>query len=205
METEPAKLCECGCGQPSPIAKQTDTKKGYIKGQSIRFINGHNGSGVNNPKWKGMVKVNCAWCGKEKDIIPYSITRSNNFFCDFQCHGKWKGNNIVGKNNPNWQGGLSFEPYCPIFSGEEFKESIRERDARKCQNPYCYGNIRLNHALSVHHIDYDKKECRPDNLITLCLGCNNRANKDREWHTAWYQAILYRQNKLIHRQKGSEQ
>jgi len=35
------KLCECGCGIPAPIAKYTDKRWGHIKGQSIRFINGH--------------------------------------------------------------------------------------------------------------------------------------------------------------------
>jgi hypothetical protein len=35
------KLCECGCGQPAPIAKYSDKKRGYIKGQPVRFINGH--------------------------------------------------------------------------------------------------------------------------------------------------------------------
>lgn len=35
------KLCECGCGQPAPIAKRNDTRAGQIKGQPIRFISGH--------------------------------------------------------------------------------------------------------------------------------------------------------------------
>jgi DNA-binding transcriptional regulator YiaG len=35
------KLCECGCGQPSPIAKRSDTKHAHVKGQPMRFIRGH--------------------------------------------------------------------------------------------------------------------------------------------------------------------
>jgi len=254
METEPAKLCECGCGQPTQIARQTRNVCGHVKGQPIRFIHGHHARGKNNPKWRGgKIKVNCAWCGKEKEVIPYYVTRLNNFFCNNKCHGKWKSENTTGKNNhmwralvkvncawckqelyripsqvkcyenlfcdtachgkwmsenvcginsPQWKGGISFGAYCAIFSDEEFKESIRGRDDHKCQNPYCRGNIKLNQALTVHHIDYDKKECRPDNLITICRSCNASANKDREWHEAWYQAILFRQTKLIHSQKG---
>lgn len=34
-------LCECGCGQPTRLAPQTDTAIGWVKGQPIRFINGH--------------------------------------------------------------------------------------------------------------------------------------------------------------------
>jgi hypothetical protein len=37
------KLCECGCGQPAPIAAKTTRKRGYIKGEPMRFIHGHNG------------------------------------------------------------------------------------------------------------------------------------------------------------------
>jgi hypothetical protein len=36
-------LCECGCGQPAPIATHTNTKHNQIKGQPCRFISGHNG------------------------------------------------------------------------------------------------------------------------------------------------------------------
>ena len=34
-------LCHCGCGQPAPVAKKTTTRYGHIKGQPIRYINGH--------------------------------------------------------------------------------------------------------------------------------------------------------------------
>lgn len=35
------KLCECGCGQPAPLAKKTSKKNGYVKGQPVKFIVGH--------------------------------------------------------------------------------------------------------------------------------------------------------------------
>jgi len=47
------KLCECGCGKPAPIAKQTITKIGHKKGQPIRFILGHHRNGANSSGWKG--------------------------------------------------------------------------------------------------------------------------------------------------------
>lgn len=93
----------------------------------------------------------------------------------------------VGENNPNWKGGISCEPYCQVWSDKEYKESIKQRDYHTCQNPYCYKKAKRLH---IHHVDYNKKNCGPDNLITVCVGCNSRANKDREWHTAWYQIIM---------------
>lgn len=38
----PSGLCQCGCGQPAPLARQNHTKMGYVKGQPVRFIAGHN-------------------------------------------------------------------------------------------------------------------------------------------------------------------
>lgn len=41
LELPFTKLCECGCGQPAPIAQRTHSAKGYVKGQPVRFIPGH--------------------------------------------------------------------------------------------------------------------------------------------------------------------
>jgi hypothetical protein len=37
-------LCKCGCGAATPIALKNDTRAGHVRGQPIRFINGHNRS-----------------------------------------------------------------------------------------------------------------------------------------------------------------
>lgn len=34
-------LCECGCGEPTPIAERNRKAIGHVKGQPIRFIKGH--------------------------------------------------------------------------------------------------------------------------------------------------------------------
>lgn len=35
------KLCECGCGQPTPVAVRNDKRHGHVKGQPTRFARGH--------------------------------------------------------------------------------------------------------------------------------------------------------------------
>jgi hypothetical protein len=94
----------------------------------------------------------------------------------------------IGDRNHQWKGGISFEPDCPIWKDKEYKQDIRERDGNRCLNPYC--NSKKSNDLTVHHIDYDKKNCKPDNLITICRSCNCMANKDRDWHQTWYKAII---------------
>lgn len=96
---------------------------------------------------------------------------------------------LLGPDNPNWKGGISCEPYCSAWFDKEYKESIRKRDGGVCLNPYCNNN---SECICIHHIDYNKKNCKPSNLITLCNSCNASANFNRKWHKAWYKAIIYR-------------
>ena len=93
-----------------------------------------------------------------------------------------------GSGNPSWKGGKSLEGYCPIWKDKEYKSDIRNRDGNRCLNPYC--DSKDPSDLTIHHIDYDKKNCHPSNLITVCRSCNARANFDRKWHKVWYQAVM---------------
>lgn len=99
----------------------------------------------------------------------------------------------IGSNNPNWKGGISCEPYCQVWVDQEYKESIKERDGYRCLNPLCNN---ISDRLCIHHINYDKKDCQPNNLITICLSCNIKANYNRDWHKHWYRAILLRRYKI---------
>jgi hypothetical protein len=89
--------------------------------------------------------------------------------------------------HPNWRGGISAEPYCDAWLDRDYKDSIKERDGSCCMNSGCFGRCDY---LQIHHIDYDKKNCHPWNLITLCASCNGRANKDRKHWAKFYQRIM---------------
>ncbi len=105
--------------------------------------------------------------------------------------------NQSGSSHPQWRGCVSFEPYCEIWYDKDYKDSIKERDGYKCQNPYCFRNNGNASILSVHHINYVKKDCHPHNLITLCKSCNGMANKDRDWHEEWYKIIMCKKYNII--------
>lgn len=58
------KLCECGCGEATPIAKRSNLSSGHIAGQPVRFIKNHHFRGARHHRWiggkvdrKGYVKV----------------------------------------------------------------------------------------------------------------------------------------------------
>lgn len=91
------------------------------------------------------------------------------------------GEYIIGENNPNWQEGISFEPYSTEFN-DLLKEKIRKRDKYICQECGSQQNT-LSRRLDIHHIDYDKKNNNPSNLISLCNSCNLKVNHNRDYWT----------------------
>jgi 5-methylcytosine-specific restriction endonuclease McrA len=94
-------------------------------------------------------------------------------------HRKKIGERLKGEKNWNWKGGISFEPYSIDWTNT-LKKSIRERDKYRCQ--LC-GESQGDIAFHVHHIDYNKKNCSPNNLITLCGKCHSKTMHNREYWT----------------------
>lgn len=84
--------------------------------------------------------------------------------------------------NPAWLGGKSFEPYTTDWT-KSLRISIRERDKYICQ--IC-GEKQDSKAYAIHHIDYDKKNCNPDNLITLCNSCHMKTNHNRDYWIKYF-------------------
>ena len=83
----------------------------------------------------------------------------------------------MGKLNHNWKGGTSRLPYSVDWV-KTLKRSIRERDHYQCQ--IC-GINQEEVTHHVHHIDYNKKNCNTDNLITLCKSCHTKTNFNRDY------------------------
>ena len=99
---------------------------------------------------------------------------------------------IRGEEHHNWLGGISFEPYTPDFN-ERFKKGIRERDNYTCLlcNLSEENSLKLyKQLLTIHHIDYVKKNSFPQNCCSLCNSCNCLVNKDREIWTRHFQELL---------------
>jgi hypothetical protein len=90
-----------------------------------------------------------------------------------------------GSNNPSWRGGTSRAPYAWTFN-VELKEEVRRRDSHKCQ--LCgTPQKECRKVLSVHHIDYDKRNSDPVNLTALCHSCHMRTNFNREHWKMFFQ------------------
>ncbi len=93
------------------------------------------------------------------------------------------------EKHPNWKGGLTCELYTIDWT-KTLRRSIRERDRYTCQ--LCK-TLQSDRAFDVHHIDYNKKNCNPDNLITLCRICHLKTNYNRKYWINYFN----KENKLI--------
>jgi hypothetical protein len=75
-----------------------------------------------------------------------------------------------GPNNPHWNGGTGTLPYGPEFT-KPLKRTIRKRDNYTCQRCHIteeeYGR-----TLEIHHLDHDKNNNDPSNLVVACHRCN---------------------------------
>lgn len=92
-----------------------------------------------------------------------------------------KGINYASKEkNPFWKGGSSYEKYGYGFTSV-LKESVRNRDGRKCVCCEC-PEIELGKRLSVHHIDENKNNNVEDNLVSLCQDCHIKIHwSKKDW------------------------
>lgn len=94
------------------------------------------------------------------------------------------------EKHPNWQGGKSFEPYDKLWN-DQLKEQIRKRDHYCCQECFRHQSEFITktnkpYKLSVHHIDFDKKNSDPNNLISLCKSCHAKTNFNRKDWTNYF-------------------
>ncbi len=177
------KAKSCGC-QQHPIP----TKELRQKISETRIKNGKS-KGINNPMY-GIHRF-----GEDNPMYGKKQTKDSKKKNSESNKGKQSGENNpmygihrFGEQSPNRNGGTSFEPYSPEFNKQK-KKQVLERDNYTCQDPNCK---HISDKLDIHHIDYDKKNNSPENLITLCASCHTKTNgkNNRLYYIEFYQNIM---------------
>lgn len=138
---------------------------------------------IRNPKPSNKVQLICVECSG-----LFSVPRSHSHrysCCSMSCQGKRTSVRTTGRHNPNWQGGIARLPYPWNF--RKISQRIIQRDGYQCQGPKCSG---VDERLTAHHINYQKQDCRDENLITLCSACNSKANFGRPRWQSIYEAVM---------------
>jgi hypoxanthine phosphoribosyltransferase len=91
--------------------------------------------------------------------------------------------NQKGKNNGNWKGG-GFWTQKIIDYGYEFnkelKLAVKIRDKYSCRICGKKENRKKKIFLNIHHVDYNKKNNKINNLVSLCSECHTQTNHRRQ-------------------------
>ena len=144
------------CNRPEVRAKRSATAKIVMNRPEVK---------IKESKARTGLKFSAEWCANLSASLKIAQNRP-------EVKAKRSG-----PNHHNWNGGSSRLPYAWDFT-DELKEEVRERDGYKCQ--LCgTPQEKCKTTLNVHHIDYDKQNSDPMNLVTLCCGCNSKVNKNR--------------------------
>jgi len=73
----------------------------------------------------------------------------------------------------------------PIDWVDDLKESIKKRDKYICQICEIHQD-EVDKNFAIHHIDYNKFNLNPNNLITLCNSCHSKTNYNRSYWIRYF-------------------
>lgn len=137
MSGDGIKLCECGCGESAPIAKETSHSR--RKGEAQRFVRGHMLRGV--------------WTGRKH--TPESIARMSEVKMGSK-HSAWKGGVLIVRGRRMVYVGRDHPLGNVKGYAFEHRLVMSERLGRW-----------LESHEHVHHINLDPLDNRIDNLVVL--------------------------------------
>ncbi len=130
--------------------------------------------------------------GKEKAKLMKRKLSKNKKGIKFYNKGQFK----KGKKHPSWKGGISFEPYDEGWT-KEFRKLIRKRDNQICMLCGIHRE-KLNRALGVHHVNYNKLLTIPQNCISLCSSCHQKTNFNEEHWIKFFQDLLSKRYNYVY-------
>lgn len=172
------------------VRKISESRKGMkLSEEHKRNISKANKGKVRSKEMRE--KISCALKGKtpknlkqlHKNSIGGKLTEEHKR----KIGNKMKGV-FAGEKNPNWQGGISFEPYDEKFNNF-FKRSIRKRDNQICMLCGVHRE-KMKRTLDVHHINYNKLLSVPQNCISLCRNCHMKTGINRKPWVRFFQDLL---------------
>jgi hypothetical protein len=163
-------MCACGCGQPTKWLNTSQRWQKYVSGHY------HPKKLYHNVEW---LKQEYIEKGRSvQDIAAQFGVYSTAVFDVMRKHGIERRSNgetlaltgaTRGAKNPAWKGGVAAWDYA--HNWKSLCKSIKDRDKWTCQ--LCgEQRKRWGHQMHVHHIDEDKTNNHPHNLISLCAKCH---------------------------------
>ncbi len=200
----PYGYCQCGCGEKTRLAPQSCTSRGWIRGEPIAFVHGHNRQLPRVAPHPHEVKQ----CKKCKEVLPVtafgSLARTPDglnrtckiclasYYRDYfsknkEAHAKrvkaWRLNNRDAaqaiKRNRRSRESASGE----TVSAEQWK-SVLDRFGGKCAKCGASESIEMDHVVPLAR----GGSHTPENIQPLCKSCNRRKSTS----IADYRSNLYK-------------
>ena len=195
-------LCLCGCGQ------EIENDRNYVHGHNTKNKGwGHKMSDVGRNNISSSHKGKTAWnkgLTKEDERVAKNakaISSSLKGRPWEDVYGKesaeikreQQSKALLGESSHFWLGGKSFEPYTLDFNAK-IKRFVKNRDGRCMNCNVSTDDLReLKRKICAHHIDYNKLNSFPQNLVCLCSKCHSPTNQNRQHWTVFFQSMLKEQ------------
>ena len=171
-------LCECGCGEPAPLAIKTDRRRGWVKGEPLRFVYGHNAR-----MYQRHDECSVAECSR----VPKARGWCSVHYDRWRTTGSLESS-VVRRDGLNPQGYRRVHaPDHPIAPdhGSAMEHRVVLYDSigggwHECH--WCGTDVewRVNDpsadSLNVDHLNHVRADNRPANLVPSCRSCNTSRN-----------------------------
>ncbi len=128
----------------------------------------------------------CPICG----TWVYATAGNYHEYCSMKCASEAGCYSRYGEDNHAWKGGISKKPYGDDFT-DRLKKEIRKRDGNICQICSTYEGVK-----AVHHIDGNKMNSKPENLITVCWTCHGKLYWQEDKNVTRNLAKIAKENEL---------
>ncbi len=111
--------------------------------------------------------VRCSECGREiyKKPKAFRGSKSGMLFCDKTCQTRWRNKHFRGEKHTNW-----------VHGRASYRTVLKHAGGPVCCKRCGLTDIRI---LAVHHIDRNRDNNKPSNLIWLCHNCHFLIHHDK--------------------------
>lgn len=147
---------------------------------------------------KTVYKTSCSQCGSEVWRVAYELQRSRDKYCSRECLGKHRTRHVItncgqcGKEIRRARRSIkqskSGKCFCSSSCSAKYHNSRRGghttyRMVAKVKFGEQLACTRCGYnefqcSVFIHHIDGDRENCKPDNLVPLCANCHRALHRE---------------------------